>query len=351
MKKIVLVLMLAVLGFTMTTESYALFGFGKKKKETKLPKEINFGVMQVPNDETLAISEGLFDKYFTEKGIKVNLINFDSGSAVITALASNSIDFGVIGSSPATIALALGLDVEMIWIHEILGEIESLAVREGSGINSVKDLAGKRVATPVASTAHYSLLNGLTNAGVANDVQILDMQAPSIVAAWERGDIDATYIWQPALGEILANDGKIILSSADVAAQGAVTSNVELVSKKFSKKYPDLVAGYIACIYEAGEIYRENPNKVAEIMAKKLEITPEEALVQMKGSMWPTFDLLLSDKYFGTSQNKGALTRIMKETGDFLKEQNSIEESPSQEAFTNFINPEYMEKAKELLNN
>lgn len=318
--------------------------------EAILPTEINFGVMQIPNDETLAISEGLFDKYFTEKGIKCNFINFDSGSDVIAALASKSIDFGVIGSSPATIALALGLDVEMIWIHEVLGEIESLAVREGSRIDSVEDLIGKKIATPVASTAHYSLLNGLKNAGIADKVEILDMQPLSIVAAWDRGDIDATYVWQPALGDILGKNGKIMFSSADVAAQGAVTSNVEVVSKKFSEKYPDLVASYIACMVEAGDIYRENPENVSEVMAKALEITPEEALTQMNGSIWLTLDEALSKNYFGTSEDKGKLAKIMKETGEFLKEQKSIEEVPSQDAFNAYVNSMYLEKAKTLLN-
>lgn len=327
----------------------AACGSSKEEAENSsgLPKEINFGLQQMPNDEAIAISEGLFDKYFTEKGIKCNFITFNS-DAVNAALASGDIDFGLMGSSAAAIALAVDIDVEMIWIHEVLGDIESLAIKNDSGINSLEDLVGKRVATPVASTAHYSLLHALEKAGISDKVEILDMHPADIVAAWERGDIEAAYVWQPALANLL-KDGKILLSSEDMAAQGVVTSNVEVVSKKFSEKYPDLVAAYVACLTEAADMYREDPQNAAKIVGKHLEITPEEALTQMEGAIWLTTDELLSEKYFGASENKGELTRIMKEAGDFLEEQGSIDKSPSKEAFEAYVNPVYIEKSRELL--
>lgn len=340
---------LGVIIFIMLMGILTSCGESKSKEDTSVPKEINFGIQRMPNDEMIAISNGLFDKYFTEAGIKCNFIVFDSGSAVNTALASGSIDFGLLGSSPSALALALGLDVEMIWIHEVLGEIESLAVKNDSDINELKDLVGKKVAVPVASTAHYSLLNGLKNAGIYEQVEILDMQPVNIVAAWKRGDIEAAYVWQPALGDLL-KDGKIILSSKDMAEQGVVTSNVEVVSKKFSSKYPELVAAYIACMVEASEIYREDPERAANIVAKALEITSEEALVQMKGSLWLTTEELLSEDYFGSGEKSGALATIMKETADFLEGQSSIEKAPDQEEFDLYINSKYIEEAVKILN-
>ena len=76
-------------------------------------------------------------------------------------------------------------------------------------------LIGKKIATPFASTAHYSLLNALKLNGISEkDVELLDMQPADIYAAWQRGDIDAAYVWEPTLANLLS-DGKILLSSAD----------------------------------------------------------------------------------------------------------------------------------------
>ncbi len=321
---------------------------GGKAEENSLPEEINFGIQRMPNDEAIAISQGFFDKYFSQKGVKTNFIVFDSGSAVNTALASGSIDFGLEGSSPAVIAKSLGFDIEMIWIHEVLGEIESLAVKNDSGIETLADLVGRQVATPVASTAHYSLLNGLKDAGISEQVEILDMQPKDIVAAWSRGDIEAAYVWQPALANLL-EDGQIILSSEDMAAKGFVTANVEVVSGKFARKYPSMVASYIAAVSEAAEIYRNTPSKAAEIVAGYLEISPESALNQMKGSIWLDEQALLSPQYFGTSDAKGELVQIFKDTADFLAEQGSIESAPDLSVFRNFIEPKYIEMAAQIL--
>ncbi|NTW72098.1 MAG: ABC transporter substrate-binding protein [Eubacteriaceae bacterium] len=316
------------------------------KDISEQPEEINFGILRVPNDETIAIAEGLFQQTFEEKGIKCNFIVFDSGVEANKALASGSIDFATMGNTNAIIALALGLDVEMIWIHEVLGEIEALAVKNGSGIDEISDLAGQKIATPFASTAHYSLLNALKNAGIEDKVQLLDMQTAEIVAAWERGDVLAAYTWQPSLSVLLKN-GKMLVSSKEMAEQGYVTANVELVRKGFAEKYPDLVADFITCLAKAGDIYGEDPQEGAAIVAAELEITSEDALMQMEGSLWCSPEELLGADYFGKSGEPGDFARIMKDTADFLKEQDSIDQAPDQKAFNAYVNPIYIEAAIE----
>jgi len=309
-----------------------------------LPEEINFGILRVPNDETIAIAEGLFDKYFTEKGINCNFIIFDSGVEANKALASGSIDFATMGNTNAITALSRELGVEMIWIHEVLGEIEALAVKEGSGLNEISQLAGEKIATPFASTSHFILLNVLKEAGIEEKVQLLDMQTAEIVAAWERGDIQAAYTWQPSLGKLLES-GQVLISSKEMAEKGYITANVAVVRKKFSTKYPDLVALFVSCLTEAGDIYRKDPEKAAAIVAKELGISPEEALLQMKGSTWHRPEVLLSDDFFGTRGKPGAFARVMKDTSDFLQGQRSIEYSPTQEEFSEYVNPAYIEKS------
>lgn len=314
---------------------------------SSIPEEINVGILRVPNDETLAIAEGIFDKYFTEKGIKCNFIVFDSGVQANKALASGSVDLASMGNTNSIISLAMDLDVEMIWIHEVLGEIEALAVKNDSGINKIEDLEGMKIATPFASTSHYVLLNALKEAGIDEKVQLLDMKTPEIVAAWDRGDIKAAYTWQPSLGKLL-EDGKMLVSSEDMAKKGYITANVKVVRKEFAEKYPDLVGDYIACLTEAGDMYREDPEKAAESIARELEIEKEDALLQMRGSIWCTPEELLEENYFGISGEPGNFATVMKDTSDFLKEQGSIDNSPSKDEFNSYVNPVYIEKSLEI---
>ena len=123
MKKILICVLIGVIAISLA-------GCGNNpgkstQKSEALPEEINFGILRVPNDETIAMVEGLFDEYFKEKGIKCNLTVFDSGAEANQALASGSIDFATMGNVNAVTALSRELGVEMIWIHEVLGEIEA----------------------------------------------------------------------------------------------------------------------------------------------------------------------------------------------------------------------------------
>mgnify|MGYP006278078283 CR=1 FL=1 len=344
LKKLSVVLMISLLVFSLAgcgNEQTA-----QNENEEALPDEINFGILRIPNDETIAIAEGYFDKYFAEKGIEVNTTVFDSGAEANQALASGSIDFATMGNTNAITALSRELNVEMVWLHEVLGDNEALAVKNGSGIEKIEDLKGLRVAVPFASTAHYILLNVLKEAGIEDQVQLLDMQTAEIVAAWERGDIQAAYSWQPTLAKLLDN-GRALITSEDMAEKGYITANVEVVRKKFSDQYPNLVADFITAMAEAGDIYREDPQKAAEIVSNELGIEPEVALHQMRGTSWKTREELLSEDFFGTKENPGNFAKVMKDTSDFLQDQGSIEDSPSQKEYNEYVNPEYIKMSLE----
>jgi taurine transport system substrate-binding protein len=150
---------------------------------------------------------------------------FDSGADINTAFIAKQVDFGSLGSSPVARGLSAPLNIpySVAFVLEVAGDNEALVARNGSGIESIADLKGKRVATPFASTAHYSLLAALAQNGVsAGDVQLVDLQPQAILAAWERGDIAAAYSWLPTLDQLEKN-GKVLITSRQLADTGKPT--------------------------------------------------------------------------------------------------------------------------------
>lgn len=135
----------------------------------------------------------------------------------------------------------------------------------------------------------------------------------------------------------------MLVSSEQVAAMGHQTANVLLARKGFTEQHPELTADFIAALIAGGNLYRENPEQAAAIVAAPLGITVENALGQMQGSIWLTPEEEISEAYMGTSETAGDFSKVMKATADFLLEQGSITESPSQEEFDAFINPKYIE--------
>lgn len=244
----------------LAISSLGLTSCGKKDKNEKV-KTVNIGTMNLVNGDLIAQYEKLYEE---ELGVDVNIVNFDSGRDVNTAFESGSIDISEVGSSPAALGISNNVDYEVFWIGDIIGSAESLVVKNDSGVESVSDLKGKKIATPFASTSHYSLLNALKLDGISeSDVTLLDLQPDDIYAAWQRGDIDAAYVWYPVLSKLL-EDGKVITHSEELAQKGIITADLNVVRKDFAKDNPKIVTNYVKVQLKANEILNNDPDKAAE---------------------------------------------------------------------------------------
>lgn len=200
------------------------------------------------------------DKTFEKlSGAKPDWRKFDSGASIVRALASGDVQIGNLGSSPLAVAASQQVPIEVFLLASQLGNSEALVVKKA--ITKPEDLIGKRIAVPFISTTHYSLLAALKHWGIKpGQVQILNLQPPAIIAAWQRGDIDGAYVWAPAVNE-LEKDGTVLTDSSKVGEWGAPTLDVWVVRKDFSDKHPDVVKAFAKSAIEAQRGYIDNPDK------------------------------------------------------------------------------------------
>lgn len=251
---------------------------------------------------------------------------FDSGADVVAAVASGSVDIGYVGSSPLAAAASRELPIQTIFVVGLIGESEALVARNGAGVEKVADLAGKKVAVPFVSTTHYSLLAALKHEGVdPKTVEILNLRPPEIAAAFERGDIDAAYVWDPALGQIKTG-GKVILDSAQVAQWGAPTFDAWIVRTDFAAQHPEAVRDFVKVTGDAYARFLADPaawttgspeaGKIARLTGAKLEEVP----ALLKGYVFPSLQDQASEKFLG-----GETVKAVAATSAFLKEQGKID--------------------------
>ncbi|WP_275553524.1 taurine ABC transporter substrate-binding protein [Mixta sp. Marseille-Q2659] len=199
------------------------------------------------------------ETFARESGAHVDWRKFDSGSSVVRALASGDVQIGNIGSSPLAVAASQKLPIEVFLLASQLGSSEALVVNKK--ITSPQDLIGKRIAVPFISTTHYSLLAALKHWGISpNQLQIINLQPPAIIAAWQRGDIDGAYVWAPAVNE-LAKTGTVLTDSAQVGQWGAPTLDVWVVRKDFAAQHPDIVTAFARSALAAQQAYLTQPQQ------------------------------------------------------------------------------------------
>ncbi len=177
------------------------------------------------------------------------------------------------------------------------------------------------MATPFASTAHFSLLAALDDAGVdASTVDIIDAAPDDIYAAWVRGDIDAAYVWNPNLAKLIADGGNVLITSADLAALGKTTYDLAIVSNEFADEFPAAVELWLAQQDRAIQLINDDPDAAAEAVALELEITPEEAAAQLADLVFVTAAEQIGPDYLG-----GGLATNLFAAAEFNKAQGTID--------------------------
>lgn len=303
------------------------------------------GYQQIVGPFVSAIADGRFDSALKEAGYTVDWRQFSSAGDISSALASGNVPIGVIGSTGTAAAATRGVDLQLFWILDNIGKSEALVARDGSGIEKPEDLKGKKVAVPFVSTSHFHLLVGLNSVWKIDprEVDILNLKPPQIVAAWQRGDIDAAYVWPPALSEI-QKTGKTISDSEVIGAASVPTFDGLVVDKGWAAENPKLMEAFTKVLAQSYADY--NANKAAWTVD-----SPEvQGIVKMIGGdgpstvealgllSFPNADEQASDTWLG-----GGATRALNESARFLVEQKQI--SKALDDYAPFVNADFAKAA------
>ena len=311
----------------------------------QMPEELVIGYQAIPNPETVIKELGWNKKAL---GIPVRWVPYESGRHVNAALSAGNVDIGLVGSSPCAAGISQGIAMEVIWIHDVIGDSEALVVKKGSGIGNVKDLAGKRVAAPFGSTTHYHLMLALKLSNIQpNQLNIINLEPGEMPDAWKKGEIDAAFVWEPTQSKLLEKGGEVVLSSRKLAERGFPTADLCVVRKAFATKYPSVVIQYLKTLDRGVKFCRTNPGEAVAAIARQFGVSPDKAAQQMKGLILLSGKEQIPGKYMGDMQFHFGLYTLLKETADFLEEAKQIESSPPWPVFMRAVNPVYILKALE----
>jgi taurine transport system substrate-binding protein len=255
---------------------------------------------------------------------------FDSGADINTAFIGKAVDIAAIGSSPVARGLSAPLNIpyKVVWVLDVAGDNEALVARHGSGLTSVAGLRGKKVATPFASTAHYSLLAALARDGVPEaEVTLLDLQPPDIQAAWQRGDIDAAYTWLPTLAEI-QKTGTTIVTSRQLATGGKPTLDLGVASTELVEQHPEVLTAWRTAEARALDLIKDDPQAAAAAVGRQLGIPTGEAATQLQAGIFLTPAEQADPKWLGTEGAVGGLATNLFDAATFLHQQKKVDSAP-----------------------
>ncbi|HVF63547.1 MAG TPA: taurine ABC transporter substrate-binding protein [Casimicrobiaceae bacterium] len=281
-------------------------------------------------------------------GYKINWKQFGGGGEVIKAMASGAVQIGEVGSAGIAAAVSRGEPLELFWILDDIGDAEALVVKKDSGINKLADLKGKKIAMPFNSTTHFHMMVALEQAKInPADVQILNMRPPEVRAAWQRGDIHATFIWDPVLAEA-KKDGKVILTSGKISSDtGKATFDGYVVNRDWAKANKDFMVKFVKVLATADDNYRKNKAKYTKdsnevkAIAKWSGAKPEDVPSSIALYAFPSAKDQAT-KWLGGGKDSIA-AKALAATADFQLSQKQIEKKLPDYAVA--VNPGYVQEA------
>jgi sulfonate transport system substrate-binding protein len=214
--------------------------------------------------------QGLLEKEFAKDGVAIRWVQSLGSNKALEFLNASSIDFGSTAGSAALVARINGNPIKAVYVYSG-PEWTALVTRPDSGIKSVADLKGKRVAVTRGTDPHVFLVRALAKAGLSEkDVKLVLLQHGDGRAALDRGDVDAWAGLDPIMASAEIEHGDVLF----YRDRAANTPGILNVREAFAKEQPDAVRKVLAS-YETARLWSlAHPDDLKAILVKVTKLPP-----------------------------------------------------------------------------
>lgn len=267
-KKITFILVLALAAcLVMGSASAGLFDFLGGGDDT-----VKIGYLPSDHDAALFVADA--QNLYKEKNISTELVQFNNGGDLMTAMASGDVDVGYVGISPVLSSVSSGVPVKIISSAQTEGS--GIIVTADSGISEAKDFAGKTVATPGEASIQHVLLSAYlkNNSLSLDDINESAMKVPSINDALKTGNLPAAITFQPyvSLGETDDNITELVDSSEIMPGHPCC---VVVASEDFIKNHENTTKDIVAIHEKATKFINKqieagNTSEVVKLLPKDI---------------------------------------------------------------------------------
>ncbi|MBM7096324.1 aliphatic sulfonate ABC transporter substrate-binding protein [Bacillus sp. H-16] len=317
--------------FTLTIFS-ACASTSDADSESPYPDEISLDYAYYSPTSLVLKEFGWLEEAFEEEGTDIEFVFSQGSNRSLEFLTGGSIDFGSTAGAAALMAKSNNAPIKNVYIFS-QPEWTALVANESSGIESVEDLEGKRIAATLGTDPYIFLIRTLREHGLsANDVEIVNLQHSDGANALSSGQVEAWAGLDPHMArQELETEAELLYRNESFNTYGFLN-----VREDFAEQYPEAVEKVIEVYEKARKWVLENPEETVEIMAREAQIDEEVAALQLERN---TFDNPQPGE-----EHIEALTEagIVLQDAEVLEGNNDIEELVNE-----LIDPEFAEKVIE----
>jgi len=271
----VIILSIVIIGtglITATSISRDGYSQGTEKKILRLGYFPNINHAQA----VIGIGNGDFQKELGDN-IEIKSFVFNAGPSAIEAFFARQIDAAYVGPNPAINGYIVsgGKNVRIIAGASSGGAV--FVVRNDSGIQTPKDFAGKKFASPQLGNTQdvalrkYLLDNGYKTKEKGGNVEVIPIKNPDILTLMLKKEIDGAWVPEP-WGEKLIKEGnaRLFLDERTLWPNDKfVTANI-IVNPEYLRANPDVIKKFLEA--HINETQWINNNKVQALNVYNTEL-------------------------------------------------------------------------------
>ena len=267
-------------------------------------------------------------------GIPINWVSFETGTAMSAAMASGDVQIAVSqGVPPFVVATSAGQDLQTLDVAVSYSENDNCVVRSDLEIDkdNAGELAGKRVAVPLGTAAHYGFLRQMDHFGVdLASLEIVDMDPPTGAAAMAQGNVDFACGYGGGLTR-MKEYGNVLLSGAEKEELGILVFDVTSAPAEFVDENPELVATFLGVTADANARWNagETQDAMLEAIARESGMELEQTRASIGTMTFPSVEEQLGERWLGGNAApfmKG-VADVFVEAGDIAAARGSYEDA------------------------
>jgi taurine transport system substrate-binding protein len=261
--------------------------------------------------------------YEEAMGAKINWVSFDSGVAMSAAMASGDVQISVSqGVPPFVGAVSGGQDLQIVDVAVSYSDNDNCVVASGLEIDkmSAGELAGKKVAVPLGTAAHYGFLKQMSHFGVdVGGMDVVDMAPAEGAAALSQGAVDMACGWGGALRR-MKESGNILLTGAEKSELGILVFDATTAPAAFVAEEGDLLAKFLKVTADANAMWADEANqaKMLPVIAKDAGMDETATSETLAGFIFPSVDEQLGAAWLGGGAQDfmGGVAKVFLDSGN-----------------------------------
>jgi len=230
--------------------------------------------------------------FFSNRGLKLQMVSAQGGAAIIPGVVSGQFQFGFSNTTSLMLAQVKGVGVKSVVNGaasngKVGSDVTGVLVKKDSSIKSAKDLAGHTVAVnTLQNIGDTTVRESVRKAGGdPSKVKFVEIAFDQMPAALDDGRVDAAWMGEPAQ-TIAKAQGARVIASPFAETDPKLTVATYFTSTRLTQQNPDLVKKFTAAMSESLRYASSLPDEARQVLTTYTKISGD-VLKNLTLPSWP----------------------------------------------------------------